>query len=370
MAQVTALTEERAIKMAQLRQAEADKWRLLLQLHKVQEAQEQSLLEYSRLEKSHEQLENRIHSLLTQYPECWEYESLKINYNPGDAHVDWCITNVYLANRLISKLNFRTTKVSGVTGIIFPATSPDNTCPLIRRPYNLNREEPLELMPQNGSLLQGNNASFTNLGTTDWASVIDLVNRMIHVSRGEVLSRQAPTLNCMDLAKGLTNLTETLSKWPLVLRYDSIKLQGVKNEANYHSLSIHMTNVSFGEQTWPELWYTLSTVSEDNVFGQNPRIEFPEKTRNAIINWYAESNDHRGPRLELRFAQPNHLDTLVWKTLAEKDRCLVTALVNYLPLQISEIRKEVKMPQRWDEWYNVAQNMRSILASHAKNHAL
>lgn len=358
------LDTQLSMKAEELKQSEAGRWRLLLQLHEVQEALEQRILENLRLDNLNHTLHTRLSTLLEQQPQFWEYESLDLNYTPEEFSVEWMFTNVNIAGRVIPRLVFKTVKQNGATGIVFPALGSKESFSFIKKPYHLNKADLVNLSPQPGPLLQGNNGTLTILGTTDWESLVSLAEKLRHQTNNKIIALKAPGLDCADLENGLFNLFTTLSNWPAVLRYDSIKLKGVRNEGDYHSISIQMTNISFGEHRWRDVSYTLSTVAENGVFGKNPRIEFPEQTRSALVNWYPETSDHRGSRLELRFSTPNLMDIPVWQALAEKDQCLISALIAFLPIQFSELRSNTNIVRKWDDWSGVAKSMKDILAYH------
>ena len=67
--------------------------------------------------------------------------------------------------------------------------------------------------------------------------------------------------------------------------------------------------------------------------------------------------------MELRFAQPNILDTTVWNVLAGKDRLLIAALLTGAKNQLLELKKQNEQSGRpWKDWESVGTSMRFILA--------
>lgn len=109
--------------------------------------------------------------------------------------------------------------------------------------------------------------------------------------------------------------------------------------------------------------YGIATVDHDGSFGQNPRLEFPESSKQVVSNWYPETLDGRGARLELRFAKPNAFDWNVWTRLSNEDRLLITALVTSIPSQIAALDRQGIHMQDWQKWNELGLVMRSILAS-------
>jgi hypothetical protein len=88
------------------------------------------------------------------------------------------------------------------------------------------------------------------------------------------------------------------------------------------------------------------------VFGQYPKLEFPEASgRAAIAEWFDESYDDFGPKLELRFALPESMDMQVWDRLSVSDREFLEALVQQLPAFLSELEASgIKLKRSWQDW--------------------
>ncbi|WP_163008240.1 hypothetical protein, partial [Pseudomonas viridiflava] len=108
--------------------------------------------------------------------------------------------------------------------------------------------------------------------------------------------------------------------------------------------------------------YSLATVDHDDTFGQNPRLEFDESARDVLENWFAESEDGRGLRLELRFARPDALDTNVWQILSDSDQILLAALVSNLTTQLNTIKTQCPEDvQRWEDWHDLADVVKAIM---------
>ena len=104
----------------------------------------------------------------------------------------------------------------------------------------------------------------------------------------------------------------------------------------------------------------------DNQFGTDLKLEFPEEFGKIILeNWFAESEDNYGSKLELRFAIPNAMDINVWDKLSQNDKNFIYNLVNLLPnriTQLSKINTNEKMFSRsFDDWINLANTIKNIL---------
>jgi hypothetical protein len=171
------------------------------------------------------------------------------------------------------------------------------------------------------------------------------------------------------LLNGLNGLQATLAKWPLMFRYDDAQLIDNQQDGGYQALGIRLNNLSLGANRWSSLEYRLATFDQGATsFGQNPRLEFHECSRNTLQNWFAESHDSRGPKLELRFAKPDALDTKVWGTLSETDRLLIAGLVSGLPAQLTSLQQaNPALPLPWQDWHALSTTVKKILAKNSMN---
>jgi len=113
--------------------------------------------------------------------------------------------------------------------------------------------------------------------------------------------------------------------------------------------------------------YRISTIDEhEDSFGQNPRLEFPRNAQQYLENWFIETNDFRGPRLELRFSRPDAMDTNIWSSLAEKDQVLIAGLISSMPIQFADLSKtEIDTSAKWPAWTDLALSIATILAVRA-----
>jgi len=202
----------------------------------------------------------------------------------------------------------------------------------------------------------------SNLGTTDWntaKSIFSLLEKLLVEHQAKFSDLETSTHALLDYVK---TQAAKLAAWPETLRYDHIKTGKINHTENYHSIQVLIKNLSVAQKTYANFDFKLSTVIDDsNNFGSNPRLEFSETSKNVIENWYAESNDDAGGKLELRLAAPNALDTTVWGLLSDTDKLLITGLIGKLPTMIDHLAKaEPSLSLRWTDWCSLAVDTRTI----------
>jgi hypothetical protein len=344
--------------------------RLLHQLHLCQEKQETFLNELKLSKRSVEIQRERARRLQSRIPEYWDISSLEVKSTPIPEVTEWKIKNIYINDKLIEELRLETRLDGGLAGLLL-AREPDesNEREWIRWPDAFQYSEMLPVIPTNGGIYQGNNAVLSSLGTTDWFNLCSLVKNMTQALSDHDDPRFHIDVERTSLSNGLASLCQTLRDWPLILRYDQIELVDVETVVGYQRIGLNLTNLSLGDYKWPLLDYRISTADQNGEFGQNPRLEFLESTSDAFENWFFEHDELRGPRLELRFAQPSAMDTSVWAALTHKDKSLVAAIINTLPIQLATIQKTDPLASlRWENWHNMANSMREILRNTLAHH--
>ncbi|SFB65099.1 hypothetical protein, partial [Azotobacter beijerinckii] len=351
-----------------LDESDTENQQLLIQLHQTQEELERSLL---RCQASQAQLgaqQARLQKILKHHPDYWDFDILEINLlesNGNQQVAQWRLTELYIGGRLIPEIRFKTCLANGLAGIVIQRTEgTDSPAPLLRWPNGFATAEELPCIPTRGPSTQGNNAALSGLSTSDWDTLQRLARQLAGLLTQPTDSRLPKQLNAAALRNGLLAFTKTLANWPKMLRYDSIRLQETLRNQGYERLGITLGNLRLGHHHWPALDYRLATVDIKPLpFGQNPRLEFPDgSARGVLQNWFAESNDSHGPRLELRFAQPNAMDTNVWGALSQNDQQLIGALIKTLPLQLEDLKQANPTASRpWQDWQALAGMLRDTL---------
>ncbi|SER34876.1 hypothetical protein SAMN04244573_03430, partial [Azotobacter beijerinckii] len=367
-ANLDALTKEHEQQHSKLDESENENQQLLIQLHQTQEELERYLLQYQSSQEQLGKQQTRLQKILQRHPDYWDFNTLEINLVESDSSqqiVQWRLTELYIGERLIPEIRFKTCLANGLAGIVIQRTEGTGSpAPLLRWPNGFATAEELPCIPTRGPSTQGNNAALSGLGTSDWDTIQRLAKQLAGLLAQPTENRLPKQLNSAALRNGLLAFAKTLAGWPKMLRYDSIQLQEALCNQGYERLGISLGNLCFGHSHWPAFDYRLATVDiEPHPFGQNPRLEFPDgSSRNVLQNWFAESTDSHGSRLELRFARPNAMDTNVWGALSQNDQQLIGTLIKTLPLQLEDLKQAYPAASRpWQDWQAMAGMLRDTL---------
>ncbi len=343
--------------------------RLLHQLHQTQEKLESTFLRLHSTEALLTEHRERLSRMLDRHPTYWDFDDLQVKLVEctDERHIlEWNITGAYLGKRLVPHMRFKTCLSHERTGIIIQRTDGiDSSSPLIRWPSVFAQADELPCIPAKGPATSGSNAALSSLGPSDWEMLKCLVRQLLGFI-AEPANRWMPDqFDAKALRNGLLAYQKVLANWPLVPRYDTIQLKDMQRSTGYERIAITLGNFSIGHRHWPTVDYHVATAdSAADVFGQHPRLEFPTSARGAIQGWFAESDDERGPRLELRFGLPDAMDTNIWGLLTDNDQILVAGLIASLPAQLADLELLVRPnPARaWKDWYRVGISLRNILA--------
>jgi hypothetical protein len=345
---------------------------LLHQLHYTQEELEQRLIADQSRQTELEQSRTRLQKMLHRFPDYWDVEDIQLHrINNKEQHiVQWNLKNVYLDNHFVPTLDLQTRLENGIAGV-FIQRSADSKIgeDWLRWPRGFEDATELPCMPSPGAASFGNNAVLSGLSTRDWEHLQLLIKHLIVYLDSPAALNLAAEIERHTLLNGLNRLQATLVKWPLMFRYDDAQLIDNQQDGAYQALGIRLNNLSLGANRWSSIEYRLATSDQGAAsFGQNPRLEFHECSRNTLQNWFAESHDSRGPKLELRFAKPDALDTKVWGALSETDRLLIAGLVSGLPAQLTSLQQaNPALPLQWQDWHALSTTVKKILAKNSMN---
>ncbi len=343
-------------------ESEKESWQHIVQLHKLQELVETVNSHNQELLRCNEKLQMRIDCLLRQNPNIWEYESLTVTDKTDQNGKVITISNVYLGNRLVPYVSLALhSSEEKVILELLSASSLRNNLFLSDESAVKGR---IDITPTDESPFTGSNLVLSNLSSTDWTTLLSLVKKLSEQLRmGLIEGIEKSELN------SLISIEKRLSKWPQVLRFDEIELLDSYKEGAYENISIQLTNISFGNIKRPSFSFRIGTVAAGGMFDKHPRLEFPASSKDSLDTWYAETTDHRGERLELRYSQPGDIDVFVWQQLSNIDRYLITAIIYFLPNQLQEIGLKQKYHEQF-KWINVANTIRRIHLNYVKHSGL
>jgi hypothetical protein len=309
---------------------------MVVHLHNTQESLEEVLRSNVELTAQLDQKNLRIKNLLARLPGQWEADSfdIKLQKNQNEGALHWYFTNVYIGNICYSELEFET-KLDGenvsltlIKDLVLHRL--EDTITSLNRPNA--RRNSIRIAPIAGNAYEGSNATISQLDTSTWTMIVDLIQSLTDYSSSRPAN--APKLiSRATFLRGLRNLHGSLKSWAPIVRYDNFDAVEELSRPYYAGLSITFENLSQSHRNWSSFKFTFATVDTvEGAFGTNPRIEFPEHgASHAMSSWYAESDDNEGRRLELRFDNPNNMDMKVWRSLNEEDQLLVAGILIRLP---------------------------------------
>lgn len=343
-------------------ETEKESWQHIVQLHKLQELAEVLSSQNQNLIARNEELQMRIECLLKQNPNIWEYESLTVTEKADKTGKVLTINNVYIGNRLVQCISLAINRrEEKFTFELLDASS-------LRNSLFLNDgsaiDGTIDITPTDESPFTGSNFFLSNLSSTDWATLLNLIKKLCEQLRMGIIENIAD-----NEINSLTIIEERLKSWPQVLRFDKIEMVDRYKEGSYENISIQLSNISFGNIKRPTFSFRIGTVAAGKIFDKHPRLEFSADSKNSLDTWYAETADHRGERLELRYSQPNDIDAFVWQQLSNMDRYLITAIIYFLPYQLREIESKQHFPEQ-TKWFNVANTIRRIHLNYVKQSGL
>lgn len=296
------------------------------------------------------------------YESFTHFDDLKMAVSRDEKNIWLChFTNILISGRLINSLQIKLDLRKETAGIVFQSSGEDH--PLVRWPAGVSFEDEIACCPVMGSIALPQNQVLSILGTTDWKMLQDLIEIVTRVVSEPNESIAIAITDKTSAISKLARLQNMLQQWPVALRFDAIDVVRSTHGERYHCLELRLENPSLGNKLFPPLTYRISTVDDPEAeFGQHPRLEFPESARNVFANWYAESTDSRGKRLELRFSAPNVMDTTVWGNLSEDDKILMAALVGSAPSQMQEASLVAQgKSERWGDWRRLAAQIKTIM---------
>lgn len=362
------LSEQRLRELAQSLESAVDESATLLkELHRTQELLEQTYHSQRVSEMVAARQKARIDRLKALLPGHCEMEVQHVSRkrkSKGKAEII-CLTlnHAYLADEYFPQLYVEVHLLDDITGLLIKKAGQTSEWPPKSRRI-LADGGTVRLFPEYNYNNKVTDSDINELGTSDWNSCKELSRQLSLLIDNPSFSHDCLKDKHLELLRsGMTNLNQTLNDWPLTFRFDNIQLHDTLHTKEYQRLTLRIENLSIGNYAWSRLDYGLATVDYTDEFGLNPRLEFPESSRKVIQNWFAESTDGRGPRLELRFAKPNAFDREVWGKLSGEDQLLITALVTSLPFQLAALEKQNHSKQNWQDWKDLGLVMKRILAS-------
>lgn len=166
---------------------------------------------------------------------------------------------------------------------------------------------------------------------------------------------------------GIELFSQILQAFPVMTRFDQIQIKQQQVSHEYEHIWFAIKGLNYQNQFYPDFEFRLASANVPlGHFGTYPRLEFPAlNTINPIKNWFAESQDHFGDKLELRFALPCDIDMSVWQQLTE-DRSFIIHLLQLLQTQlaISDIGVLENPNRSWQDWQTLIAQCLEIMQTY------
>lgn len=165
----------------------------------------------------------------------------------------------------------------------------------------------------------------------------------------------------------IANVRKKLKELPRTLRFHNAKIDGSAPLPAYESLQFSLQDAHYGDRKWSTFTFKLAATRSTGMLTQ-PRLEFHlfDATNRPFENWFVESSDGLGDRLELRFdTNTEAFDSAVWKRLSEVDQLQLLSIISRLPLLLDliPVHGEGKSLDV-SSWKVLALSMHKILYKH------
>ncbi|MBZ1351042.1 hypothetical protein KZZ10_10330 [Alcaligenaceae bacterium LF4-65] len=351
---------------AQLKDTQEESELLLAQLHQVQEELEHYFLKYQDSEQELEAAALRWKRMLQRTPDYFDLESIEVQSIEGVSAetLRWHLKGLEAAGRKLPELELTTFVVDGIAGLELPRKMGGHNI-IQRWPAVVASDETLVV-----AWLGDANAdekltqTLRQLGRSDW----DLIQVIITALRTSLntpgILKRTGVVVTENTLPALGALQSKLSQMPRVFRFDELTLMREQVNHDYEHLWLNFRHVAIGDRRLFDFDFRVSCANlRPNVFGRHPKLEFPETSgRAAFTEWFDESYDDFGPKLELRFALPAAMDIEVWGRLSLSDRAFLEELVQNMPAFLSELEMSgVKLKRDWEDWRQLVRDVARIL---------
>ncbi len=337
---------------------------LLLELHQAHQESEQYFEQFLNKQKEFEHSQARWQRMLQRHPDYCDYETLLISSISKNSTL-WKFQNLNIAERTAVAFDFEVNITSNCTAFVFYRLS-ENSPSFIRWSHTLEKQDTFEIAFYHDGTVQKQCVDILNaLATVD----LQLLTSLIHLLKDSLKQSTMPNLpidfSISALQFGVNQFSLLLNQLAPVVRYDNVVLKREQVNPDYEHLWFDLTNLSFGTQHNPNFEFRLSCANvRPNFFGSYPKLEFPEgRASQSFEQWFEESYDDFGSKLELRFALPDAMDISIWEKFSPQDQAFVADIIRLLPTILGELKQAgVKIKRSWEDWLQMASDIAQIYA--------
>jgi hypothetical protein len=333
---------------------------LLAQLHQVQEELENYFLQHQAAQAECEALRARLGRWAGRFPNQCAWESLQTQASVDPDAQETVLLQTEYGDRLFPELRLKlhAAKNRLQLTLMRPAggAAPWLKWPQFERPdgqWQAADELLIDPAARKGSAEAANLAA---LAPSDLKLLVALC---------ESLGAQDAT----HWASRWQAMAQTLRALPPRWRYDAIHLREEQQLPQYEHLWLRLDNAQWGDRHWPAFEFVLSSHQPRSAQGSHlPKLEFPlsaEGTPKQFDNWFAESEDHKGPKFELRFETlAPAMDMSCWNALSKTDQGQAMQIAIALPQMLQELQQAgVGVSHPWADWQTLAKSIQVTLVT-------
>jgi hypothetical protein len=333
---------------------------LLAQLHQVQEELENYFLQHQAAQAECEALRARLGRWAGRFPNQCAWESLQTQASVDPDAQETVLLQTEYGDRLFPELRLKlhAAKNRLQLTLMRPAggAAPWLKWPQFERPdgqWQAADELLIDPAARKGSAEAANLAA---LAPSDLKLLVALC---------ESLGAQDAT----HWASRWQAMAQTLRALPPRWRYDAIHLREEQQLPQYEHLWLRLDNAQWGDRHWPAFEFVLSSHQPRSAKGSHlPKLEFPlsaEGTPKQFDNWFAESEDHKGPKFELRFETlAPAMDMSCWNALSKTDQGQAMQIAIALPQMLQELQQAgVGVSHPWADWQTLAKSIQVTLVT-------
>jgi hypothetical protein len=165
----------------------------------------------------------------------------------------------------------------------------------------------------------------------------------------------------------IEKMKSKLKELPKTFRFHNATINGQAIIPAYESLQFSLNNASYGERHWENFSFKLAATRSRGMLTQ-PRLQFyllDEKNK-PFENWFVESSDQLGERLELRFdTSAEVFDAVVWNKLSAVDQIQLLSIISRLPILLDMIPiSNESTSLNLSDWKVLVFSMQKILLKH------
>jgi hypothetical protein len=314
-----------------IRETEERNALLLLELHQVQEELETYFLEARELRLRNTAMEDRWTRLSQRFPMLADVSDMHVvSHDRSLQRTLWRCLDLRALGRHWVQLEFATTVIKDCLNV---------------------------------ETLQGELDGLRSVsrgGTTTWQLneiLVGLVKDYLESANVD------PALPADVMMKASRSALAAIHAESARIRHDQVRLKRVQVNPDYEHLWFELENFSYGQARLDNFEFRLSCANvSPKTFGTHPKLEFPKGCGNTgLENWFHESTDDFGEKLELRFELPNSMDMQIWHRLSFQDQSLVTALLSHLSEWLEEVASCNQLQRDWQHWHGLVKDMQRVL---------